>query len=221
MTVRPSTSEHAARPGVRRAAVLAAAAFFLVAAMAVVVVDRARGGPLGFEGAWTSWLVDHRSSSWTLVMLFLDGVGGGWAALVLAAGAVGGLVVWRRRWSALYLALSVAFCAGLVQVIKHVVARSRPEDILVAADFGSFPSGHSANAAVAVVALGIVLGRGWVWMAGGLYVAVMMFSRTFLGAHWVSDTVAGALLGAGVALLLFTALAARLRPERTLRGNVS
>lgn len=220
MVARPSTSERAAHPGVRRAAVLAAAAFFLVAAMAVVVVNRARGGPLGFEGAWTSWLVDRRSSSWTTVMLLLDGVGGGWATLVLAAGAVGALVVRRRRWSALYLAVSVASCAGLVQVIKHVVARSRPEDILVAADFGSFPSGHSANAAVAVVALGIVLGRGWVWTAGGLYVAVMMFSRTFLGAHWVSDTVAGALLGAGVALLVFTALAARLRLERTLRGDV-
>ena len=35
------------------------------------------------------------------------------------------------------------------------------------------------------------------------FVLVMMWSRTFLAAHWLSDTVAGAVLGAGVALMLW------------------
>jgi undecaprenyl-diphosphatase len=44
----------------------------------------------------------------------------------------------------------------------------------------------------------------------------MMLSRTYLGAHWISDTVGGMLIGAGVAVILWAPFAFRLYRERRL-----
>jgi undecaprenyl-diphosphatase len=43
----------------------------------------------------------------------------------------------------------------------------------------------------------------------------MAVSRTYLGAHWISDTIGGLLLGAGVAVIVWTPLAYRLAAEAT------
>ena len=43
--------------------------------------------------------------------------------------------------------------------------------------------------------------RRWRWEVYAVeFTAVMALSRVYLRAHWLSDTVAGALLGAGLAL---------------------
>ena len=86
---------------------------------------------------------------------------------------------------------------------------------LVHADTGSFPSGHTANAATMVVVLGILFPRVWVWCLGVAWAVLMAISRTYLGAHWISDTIGGLLLGAGVAVIVWTPLAHRLALEAT------
>jgi membrane-associated phospholipid phosphatase len=45
-------------------------------------------------------------------------------------------------------------------------------------------------------------------------VVLMMWSRTYLHAHWLSDTVGGALIGAGTALLVAAAFAVPMARER-------
>jgi undecaprenyl-diphosphatase len=70
----------------------------------------------------------------------------------------------------------------------------------------SFPSGHSVAATVTVVAAVIALvppGRARVaWGAAAAAFSVLMaLSRAYLGAHWLSDALAGVLLGASGALL--------------------
>ena len=101
-----------------------------------------------------------------------------------------------------------------MQLLKALFDRPRPEEILIVSDFGSFPSGHVTNAATIVVSLAILIGRTWVWYVGVVYVVLMALSRTYLGAHWVTDTIGGALLGAGVAVIVWAPLAVRLNRER-------
>jgi membrane-associated phospholipid phosphatase len=83
----------------------------------------------------------------------------------------------------------------------------------------SFPSGHAIAGAVTAVGLVLVLAppgpARWRWeVRAVVFAAVMALSRVYLRAHWLSDTVAGALIGAGLALGWPAVLMAlRHRPE--------
>jgi membrane-associated phospholipid phosphatase len=190
----------------------------LAVLLGVLIMLRGAGNPLGIDTEWMEEIVEHRSPVWEVPSLVMNSLGGGLlGVLVVPAGVVAALCVFRRFWAALYFAGASALSAGLVQLLKSLFGRARPEEMLISADFGSFPSGHVANAATMVVALGIILQRTWVWVAGAVYVVLMLLSRTYLGAHWLSDTVGGLLLGAGVAVIVWAPLANRLFRERQRR----
>ena len=142
------------------------------------------------------------------------------AILIVPVGGVLALFLSGRRWAAVYFLAASAGSALLVQVLKHTFGRARPEDILVLSDYGSFPSGHTANAATIAVVAAIVFPSVWVRIAGAAWILLMAFSRTYLHAHWLSDTVGGALVGAGAALVLaaaFSRLRVRDQDRATLR----
>lgn len=130
-------------------------------------------------------------------------VGGGWVAVLLVPGTAAVLLWVLRGWrTAVFALLSFAASALLVQALKHLFARARPDDMLVSSDFGSFPSGHAANAATLAMVLWIVFPRLWAAIVGAAWIVLMAFSRTLLSVHWLSDTIAGTLLGVGAALLI-------------------
>jgi undecaprenyl-diphosphatase len=195
----------------------------LVSAFAVLVVAvligllvmlRGAGNPLGFDTEWMDEIIEHRSPVWEVPSLAMNYLGGGVIGVfIVPIAIIVALCLFRRFWAASYFAVATILSAGLVQLLKGIFGRARPEDILVHADFGSFPSGHVANATTMAVVLAIVLRRNWVWIAGVVYVILMLLSRTYLGAHWLSDTVGGMLLGAGVAIIVWAPVANRLYRE--------
>lgn len=177
------------------------------------------GGPLGVDTGWLHLMVAARSDAGLWVARALNWVGGGWVAIyVVPLAAAAAFLLARRRWAALYLVVATILSAVGVQGLKWLFDRERPEDMLVISDHGSFPSGHVANAATLAVVIAIVLRRTWVTVLAIVYVIAMAVSRTYLTVHWLSDTVAGALLGAGVALLVAAAFASLLELPTRSKG---
>ncbi|MGB8857677.1 MAG: phosphatase PAP2 family protein [Ilumatobacteraceae bacterium] len=102
-----------------------------------------------------------------------------------------------------FLITVVASQLVITNLIKVVVGRDRPDIArLVSASGFSFPSGHTAASAALYSAIALVAGRGrgrrakaiLAGVAGGIAIAVAT-SRVLLGAHWLTDVIAGLALG--------------------------
>lgn len=200
-------------PWRRIAAISAGGAFGVALVLGLLVRIQVIADEL--DGEWMEEILDIRGPVGEALSRTFDFLGGGWFAIWLVPIAVAVvLLLLRRPWSAMLFVVVSAVSAGIVQLLKVLFARARPEDILIDLHSGSYPSGHVANAATVAVLAVVLLPRWWVAVVGAAYVVLMALSRTYLGAHWVTDTVGGALVGASVALLGWVLLAPRLRIER-------
>jgi undecaprenyl-diphosphatase len=214
--------EEAAVPAARRVArlwpvVSGITALVLVGALGALIVLRENGLPLWVDTAWMNELIENRAPIWGFLAMVMNYLGAGIIGIfIVPILLIALLLVMKRPWAAGYYLLATLISSGLVQLLKHLFGRARPEDMLVTSDFGSFPSGHVANAAVMAATLAIIFPRVWLWAAGVAYTVLMLLSRTYLGAHWLSDTIGGLLLGAGVAVVLWAPFAAKLNGERRL-----
>ncbi|HEV7957569.1 MAG: phosphoesterase PA-phosphatase [Microbacteriaceae bacterium] len=219
---RRKEARQAAKVSHRWPLISAVVAVLLAVGLGAIIAYRGGNLPYSFDTEWMSEVVEHRGAAWDVPAQLMNTIGGGVVGVVVVPiGIVVLLCLLRRFWAALYFAVSSVLSAVLVQLLKGTFARPRPEDMLVAADLGSFPSGHVANAATMAVVLGFIVWRRWVWVAGAVYTVLMMISRTYLGAHWVSDTIGGLVLGAGVAVIIWAPLAQRLHRERQKHRNPS
>ena len=211
-----ATEKSRAKRVARRVPLIAGGAALVIAALLGLLLTL-REGALQFaiDEAWAERVLSLRGPVGDWFAYGMNALGGGIIGVfIVPIGAAIVLLVVRRPWGALYFIVASAASAAVVQMLKHLFGRARPEDMIVVSDFGSFPSGHVANAATIAVVVGVIVPRAWVWVLGAVYTVLMALSRTYLGAHWVTDTIGGALAGAGVALLLWAALAYPLERER-------
>jgi undecaprenyl-diphosphatase len=123
--------------------------------------------------------------------------------------ALGLFVVWLssnsfwKQWAVVQFA-GISLLAALVLVIKFRVRRKRPEGewgrVYRFTDPHSFPSGHAARAfLIATIAAG--LGPTWLAVALWIWAPLVALARVAMGVHYVSDIVAGMILGILVAAI--------------------
>jgi len=120
---------------------------------------------------------------------------------------LGALIAWRlvaagRRHAAALFAIAAAGGEALNQLLKLVFGRPRPTEAFFGyelPDSYSFPSGHALVSCCFFGALAAILTQrsrlgGWqyaIWAAAALLVALIGFSRIYLGVHHPSDVLAG------------------------------
>lgn len=168
------------------------------------------------------FFVRHREAWLTHIMQDLTNLGS--IRVLLPLIVVVGVGCWlaRRRWQPLVLLAAAYAGADLAfNAVKELVHRPRPPAAILLKPVAgySFPSGH-ATQAVAVygmlAALAATSTRRWprkvaAWTLAVVIVGLVAVSRLYLGAHWLTDVLAGLALGAA---WLFALLAA----TRTLRA---
>ncbi|HEX7348439.1 MAG TPA: phosphatase PAP2 family protein [Rhodanobacteraceae bacterium] len=127
------------------------------------------------------------------------GLGGEGVVILFIAVGLGGLWLADHRREAFWFLGNVVGAFVIASVLKHVLARPRPELIPHAAYTftASFPSGHTMMATVVWLWLALVLGdaigkraaRAWL-VTGALVIAFLVgASRVYMGVHWPSDVV--------------------------------
>lgn len=194
----------------------AAATLAFVVLRAVVAL----GGhePLGVDIWWNELMVALTSDAW-IVVAWVPAVVGGTIGMIVVGALLIAAFLWRgRRWDAATLAIAMVAVVAIGATMAAVIGRTRPADSLAESVATSFPSGHTAVATTVVVILGLALRLRWVWVVGVAWVALMMWSRTYLHAHWLSDVVAGMLEGVAVATFVWACVQAA-RARRLARAR--
>jgi undecaprenyl-diphosphatase len=172
---------------------------------ALVVIPATAPAVQAVDDAVWRWAGDVRNAPTTAVSVALSWLGSGLVNWPLRAAALV-LLAWRRHWlRTAAFTLAVLSSELFIGPVKAAVDRARPPGALIETSAASFPSGHAIATAVTAVGLVLVLARPgpsrWRWEVNAvIFTSIMALSRVYLRAHWLSDTVAGALLGAGLAL---------------------
>ena len=122
----------------------------------------------------------------------------------------------RRAGEMVVFSLFVSFCAN--NILKDIIKRPRPigvegvhtdarelEGVKISAGgypySWSFPSGHAQGSASFFTAAAVWIKRRWATFVAAIAVLLVMLSRVYLGVHYPSDVVAGAVLGVGLTVL--------------------
>lgn len=158
------------------------------------------------NNGWSAPVLDYLF--WTLAT-FGNGTGMVLGALVLLWWFDRDLV--KRHWA--WLLLAVFMGAAVMQALKYGIGRPRPlSTFALLVESGqahinvvgrtlshrSFPSGHAQAAASVLTYLGCLYPRYWLGWGTGILLAAI--GRVYVGVHFPSDVIAGAILGSFSAL---------------------
>jgi undecaprenyl-diphosphatase len=171
------------------------------------------------------FFVRHRESWLTSINKGVTTLGS--SGVLIAVVALVGLAWWLRRRSwrpAAMLGGAYLGAEGLFRLIAVLVGRPRPPLALAVGHFSgsAFPSGHATLGAAVFGMLAALVAAATVtwarkvaaWAAAVLLAVLVGATRLYLGAHWLTDVLAGWALGA----LWLSALLTLARTVPALRG---
>lgn len=158
------------------------------------------------EGSILIWIQEYIRKDWlTPVMKFITHLGdAGWVWIALAVIL---LVRKKTREAGGVMALSMLLNMLITNVVvKRALARTRPYEVIegleriieAQSDF-SFPSGHTACSFAGAVVIYMLCEKKYGIPAMVLAVLIAL-SRLYVGVHFPTDVLGGALVGTGAAL---------------------
>ena len=192
-------------PGQRQLVLALVAAFGSALVFARIAEDYLTNDPLArWDVSFAHWLADHRGSAGLDLFRGITMVGGPLVAVAVVT--VVTIALYRRRHvaDAAFLPLILAGAELLNLLLKLAFQRPRPTIAFVQLDTYSFPSGHAmvstaVYGALAYLAWGRLQSRRartLLLAATFLAIALISFSRLYLGVHYLSDVLAGVAGGA-------------------------
>lgn len=110
---------------------------------------------------------------------------------------------------ALFSLESFAISQGLTFATKAIVNKPRPHEAdstiisIKNATNGSFPSGHTSEAFATATTIALINHKWYVVVPAYTWAGLVGYSRLYMGVHYPSDVIAGALLGTGSAWLSY------------------
>jgi undecaprenyl-diphosphatase len=120
------------------------------------------------------------------------------------------IIIWfigNQDWKELVISMAagIFITALIVFILKFSIRRKRPSGdwghIYRKTDPHSFPSGHAARAIMLAV---VSMGLGPIWLSGFLtiWAILVTLSRVAMGLHYLSDVIAGGIIGIGTGFLV-------------------
>lgn len=129
-----------------------------------------------------------------------------------------------KREASIDLLALLALVTIVTEIVKVAVDRQRPNleltgvHTILSASGPSFPSAHAARAFAVAVLVAAKTRRTWAPAAYAV-ASLVALSRVYLGVHWPSDVIAGALFGIVLALF-FQYVATTSHRYRRSRGRM-
>ncbi|GAA4664868.1 phosphatase PAP2 family protein [Gordonia humi] len=161
--------------------------------------------PFGIDHRVTDAVVSGRSEPWTSLLQFITVWGDTLTLSLVVIGVV--VLAWmagRIDFAVLIVVGSLSGWAMMV-LLKAIFVRDRPPvgDRLIDIGGHSFPSGHAMLSVIVYGLTVLILHRlypavrahPWWLLIGPILVALIGFSRIYLGVHWLSDVLFGWLFG--------------------------
>ena len=185
---------------------LSFATIFII--LALIVITQ---GSLPCDGWISSHISSLYSDTLTSVMKLISDINAMRESLALSLVFVMWLVYKKWYKEAKIYTTSLFLSIFAFASLKHLIARVRPESILVNAHNYSFPSGHSTMSMAMALGVYFVFAaktqkRTLLLVVTILWAILVGFSRIYLNVHWCSDVLAGWSLGVVCAVVAQTIL---------------
>lgn len=189
-----------------------AAAVCLVLVLELTFSIAPEGAIQTFDENILRWIETLRTPFMNAMMVDVTALGGLALTVVLGLLACALFLLSKDRAAAIHLFLTASGGFLISIYTKGLIARPRPSVIpqLIKASGFSYPSGHSITSSAVYLTMAILACRHFKSLRSRIVllslaaamITLISFSRLYLGVHYPSDTMSGALMGMTWALFM-------------------